>query len=124
MRKKHKVGADNLAGQAKEAAEVVEGSAAETTSRTAGSIRQELSQPISGTQSTEKPHCKLKGKCVKRAPSRVKVWNLLAGATDELQVVDAGMGAEIKRLVALEQEIWMQVPVWGARDSYCLRFRT
>jgi len=135
--KKHKVGADNLAGQAKEAAEVVEGSAAETTSRTAGSIRQELSQPISGTQSTEaeqhseiicqncqKPHCKLKGKCVKRAPSRVKVWNLLAGATDELQVVDAGMGAEIKRLVALEQEIWMQVPVWGARDSYCLRFRT
>ena len=55
---------------------------------------------------------------------RVKVWNLLVGATDELQVVDAGMGAEIKRLVALEQEIWMQVPVWGARDSYCLRFRT
>ena len=100
-------------------------------------LPQELSQPISGTQSTEaeqhseiicqncqKPHCKLKGKCVKRAPSRVKVWNLLAGATDELQVVDAGMGAEIKRLVALEQEIWMQVPVWGARDSYCLRFRT
>ena len=39
----------------------------------------------------------------------VKVWNLLAGATDELQVVDAGVGAEIKRLMALEQEIWMQV---------------
>jgi hypothetical protein len=58
------------------------------------------------------------------AKVRVKVWNLLVGATDELQVVDAGIGAEIKRLDALEQEIWMQVPVWGARDSYCLRFRT
>jgi hypothetical protein len=66
----------------------------------------------------------VKGQMWQTTPSRVKVWNLLAGATDELQVVDAGMGAEIKRLVALEQEIWMQVPVWGARDSYCLRFRT
>ena len=47
--------------------------------------------------------------CVAGPQHRLEVWNLLAGATDELQVVDAGVGAEMKRLMALEQEIWMQV---------------
>ena len=35
------------------------------------------------------------------------VWNLLAGSTDEIQVVDAGLGALIKRLVSVMIQEWL-----------------
>jgi len=36
------------------------------------------------------------------------VWNLLAGCTDEIQVVDAGFGALVKRLTEEIQMEWLQ----------------
>ena len=37
------------------------------------------------------------------------VWNLLAGNTDEIQVVDAGFGALVKRFTEEEQQDWLNV---------------
>lgn len=37
---------------------------------------------------------------------RCEVWNLLAGCTDEVQVVDAGLGALIKRFAGEEHQRW------------------
>jgi hypothetical protein len=52
------------------------------------------------------------GEAVKAAALkiRVRLWNLLAGATDEIQVVDAGIGAELKRRIAEIQDIWLDNP--------------
>ena len=38
---------------------------------------------------------------------RVKLWNLLAGATDEIQPVDAGVGGLVKHLTGVEADIWL-----------------
>ena len=37
------------------------------------------------------------------------VWNLLAGCTDEIQVVDAGFGALVKRNTEEVQQQWLHV---------------
>ena len=41
------------------------------------------------------------------AAIRVKLWNLLAGATDEIQPVDAGYGGLVKHYTGTEADIWL-----------------
>jgi hypothetical protein len=49
------------------------------------------------------------GRCVKQLAldHRIRMYNHLAGCTDEVQVVDAGVGSWIKSIISTLTEIWL-----------------
>jgi hypothetical protein len=48
----------------------------------------------------------------------VRIWNLLAGATDEVQVIDAGIGAILKRIMHQLTDNWLNTE--EALDWYAI----